>query len=97
MSRIKCKGCGYGPSEHDTLEGYCMVCAGNRVKNFEQLEAENKTKAKEITRLETVRRRLVAENERLKKALEKIKEGKYITTGHSGWFIAEQALKGGGK
>lgn len=71
MARIQCKGCDYKPSTHDTLEGYCMMCAAKKIKQCEQLQAENKEKAKEIMRLETVRRRQAKENKLLKDKLKK--------------------------
>ena len=40
MARIQCKGCDYKPSEHDSLEGYCMTCAAKKIKQAEQLQAE---------------------------------------------------------
>lgn len=48
MSRIQCKGCNYKPSEHDTLQGYCMLCAEEKIKKSELLEVENKKLRHEI-------------------------------------------------
>ena len=36
MSRVQCKGCDYKPSKYDTLEGYCMTCAADKIKMSEQ-------------------------------------------------------------
>jgi len=38
MARVQCKNCENKPSEHDTLNGYCMICAGNKIKRAEELE-----------------------------------------------------------
>lgn len=37
MTRVQCKNkyCKEQPSEHDTLEGYCMICAAERVRGYE--------------------------------------------------------------
>ncbi len=40
--RIQCKGCDYKPSQHDTLEGYCMICAGDKIRQIDQLQGELK-------------------------------------------------------
>lgn len=37
MSRIQCKGCKSKPSEHDTLSGYCLICADKRVQSHDKL------------------------------------------------------------
>ena len=47
MSRIKCKGCQYEPSEYDTLSGYCLTCADKRVKEHDKLKASH-TKLVEV-------------------------------------------------
>jgi len=55
MARVQCKGCDYEPSEHDTLVGYCMICAARMVRGYEQqterireLEARSQSQAKHI-------------------------------------------------
>jgi len=53
MAIIQCKGCNYKPSEHDTLAGYCMICAGNMVREYEQLQER-------IKELETALRQIAA-------------------------------------
>ena len=45
--KIKCKGdCGCNPHIHDSLDGYCMICASNRIHWAEQLQAELDTRIK---------------------------------------------------
>lgn len=36
---IKCKGCNDDTPEHDTLEGYCMLCAAQRIRWVATLRA----------------------------------------------------------
>ena len=38
MSRIQCKGCDYKPSTHDTIEGYCMLCAAKKISENAKLK-----------------------------------------------------------
>lgn len=40
MARINCKGCDYKPSEHDTLGGYCLICAEKIVVSYDLLQAQ---------------------------------------------------------
>jgi len=35
MAMIKCKGCENNTPEHDTLDGYCLICAGKRIRQLE--------------------------------------------------------------
>ena len=37
MSMIQCKGCGDRTSDHDTLKGYCMLCAIDLIKQRDGL------------------------------------------------------------
>ena len=42
MSRIQCKRCDYQPDMHDSLNGYCLICASDMTEQIEQLQAEIK-------------------------------------------------------
>ncbi len=54
MSKIQCKGCSYKPSEHDTLQGYCMLCAVEKIKKTKLLETENKLLKERLEALEAL-------------------------------------------
>lgn len=64
---INCRGCKGKTPEHDTLEGYCMLCASQIIKGQDnaRLVAEN-------TRLKERIKKLEAENDKFKDALVRI-------------------------
>ncbi len=40
--RVKCKMCGMERHIHDTLEGYCLLCASEKLKDIDKKEGEPK-------------------------------------------------------
>lgn len=69
MTMVKCKGCKDDRvPEHDTIEGYCMLCAGQKIRGINALEH----------RLEKALERVDEQQERIKELVDKLKQHRWI-------------------